>query len=228
MAIPENRLSTIPITADWLSPDERDRIWTEDYEAGPIAIGDPSAGQAYQSWHLTYADGTGTFTVTPETTGSPVDVRTGILNVTQCTFAFDQNGNVTLAYTESGVAKLYWYDTAQQKFVTDTITDAIFPSVCMDDKRTTQNTANDIALFYTKQQPDTTYNLYYRKQRERFLTEYELEAGVPPYVYKFGMHAGLRIQIGLLSGLTAPVAEYILKESGEYLLLESANRIIKE
>lgn len=228
MAIIEDRLSTVPVTADWLPPDELDRIWTEDYEAGPVAIGDPSLGQAYQVWHLTYNSGPGTFTVTPQTTGSPVDVLTGFTNVEQCTLAFDQNGNVTLGFTQAGVAKLYWYDTQQAQYVTDTLTDFIYPSVCMDDKRTTQNTANDILLFYTKQQIDSTYDLFVRYQRDRYTIEHLLAEDIPPYVYKFGMHAGLRVQIGLLNQVTAPTAEYILLETTDYLLLESGFRLLQE
>ena len=118
MAIIEDRLSTTPVSNDWISPDDLDRAWLEDYEAGPVALNDTSEGLFYQSWHLTYNALTGDFVATPLTAGAAQTVLSGIFNVENCTFTFDQNGHVTIAYTQSGQAKLYWYDTLAADWVT--------------------------------------------------------------------------------------------------------------
>jgi len=200
MAIPEDRMSTIPVIVpfkDWLSPDHLGHEWKEDYEGGPIALNDPSAGLDYQVWHLTWNQTTGDFTVTPQTVGSPVVVIT-VANVTQCSLCFDQNGHVNIAYTAGGTAYLYWYDTDAAGHVTTPLAAGTTnPMLSLDDKRTTQTDASDILLWYTRQQPDTTWNLYKREQRERFLTEDLMATDVYPYVYKAGMNFGLRGQIAL-------------------------------
>lgn len=199
MAIINNKLSTQALSGDWLSPDDRSRSLDEDYEAGPIALNDVSSGLSYQPWHLTYDDGTGDFTVTPETTGSPVVVL-NVLLVTQCSFAFDQNGHVNIAYISNGQAFLYWFDTDVANWVTTQLEFGVFsPTLCLDDKRTTQSNSSDILMFYTKEDlviPET-YNLYYRQQRDRFTIERELLAAAPKFIYKLGMHNALRVQLGL-------------------------------
>lgn len=229
MAFPDDRLSTEPITDDWLSPDDLDRTWLEDWEQGPIAVSDTTEGLFYQAWKLEYNSGTGDFVITPQTTGPPVTV-TNVANVTQCTFTFDQNANVTIAYTVGGEAKLYWFDTVLGQYDTRNFgSDMIFPSVALDDKRPRQANSSDMLLFYTEQQPDQTYTFFHRRQRDRFDDEIELKTGLAtPYVYKFGMHKALRVQIALLAGITAPEAEFILLESGDYLLLEDGDRLMKE
>lgn len=202
MGIIDNRLSTTPVTNDWLPPDDRNRVnWLEDYEAGPIALNDPSEGLSYQPWHMVYNPSTDDFVVTPETVGSPTTVL-NVADVDQCTFTFDQNGHVTIAYQVGSDAYLYWYDTLAADWVTDLLdTGVTWPSVYMDDKRETQNDANDILLMYTIQQIDDSWNLYYRQQRDRFTIEYLLKEGCQPYLYKTGMHYGLRGQIALLSSI---------------------------
>lgn len=197
MAIPEDRMSTTPVPGTWLSPDERGREWKEDYEGGPIALSDPTRGLDYQVWHLTWNNISGDFTVTPETQGSSA-VVTNAANVTQCSLAFDQNGRATVAYTSAGQAYLYWYDTDEAGFVTTTLDAGVVnPQLSLDDKRSTQTNASDILLWYTRQQPDDSWNLYKREQRERFQTEDLMATNVYPYAYKAGMNNGLRGQIAL-------------------------------
>jgi hypothetical protein len=195
MSSPEDRMSTTAVTADYLSPDERTRDLDEDYEAGPVALSDPSQGLDYQVWHLTWDFATGDFTVTPETSGSP-SVIINAANVTQCSLAFDNNGRVNIAYTANGQAYLYWYDTVAGSWTTDALEFGIItPTLTLDDKRTTQTGANDILLFYTKDNGDGTYSLYRLRQRDRYGSEKLMLASFPPYLYKLGMHSGLRVQV---------------------------------
>jgi hypothetical protein len=152
---------------------------------------------------MTYSDPE--FTVTPQTTGSPVVVHS-VAGVTQLSFCFDQNGNTTIAYTQAAVAYLYWFDTLAGMYVTTASAEgAISPAVTLDDKRVTQTQSNDIILMYTKQEIDLIYTLFMRRQRDRFLIEYEQATGVRPHIVNFGMHKGLRLQISLQGAFPPPV-----------------------
>jgi hypothetical protein len=201
MSIPDDKLSVDPLPGIWLSPDELFHLPIEDYEAGPLAIGDTSKGLHHQIWKLTYDGGTGDLIVTPEVTLTPVTIIT-VANVTQCTFAFDQNGDVTIAYTVGGVAFMYWYDTDEPAWVTTQLADGVTnPTVCLDDKRTTQTNSSDILLLYTIEETPGVFTLYSREQRDRFTDETLLKVGTRQYIRKLGMHKELRVQIGLSTTL---------------------------
>lgn len=197
MTVWAHRLSSSVRSGSYLSPDERSRDLDEDYEQGPIALNDISQGMDYQAWHLTWDSGTGNFTVTPETTGSPVVVLNAP-SVTQCSLAFDQNGHVHIAYTSALYPYLYWYDSVLGSWATLAMPFGITtPTVCLDDKRPRQIDVNDILLFYTKpNMAGDAYDLYYREQRDRFGIEYLLAYDFPPYIYNLGMNDVLRVQIG--------------------------------
>lgn len=200
MSIPEHRLSTTVVPDDYIPPDERDRYLLIDYEAGPIALNDNSAGVAYQPWTLSYNPMTGEMTATPETTGSPVVVLT-VMNVSQLSFAFDQNSHINVAYTANGSPYLYWYDSVAGDWVTDMLdNDYVGPTLTMDDKRITQSNSNDVLLWYTKQQPDFTWRCYTREQRDRFTIEYDM-GPCEKWIYKCGMHSGLRVQVTTQAGI---------------------------
>ena len=78
---------------------------------------------------------------------------------------------------------------------TDLGSDVITPSIALDDKRVSQNSANDMLLWYSKPDGGGAYNLYMLRQRDRFLTEYLMESGIStPYITKLGMNDGLRVQ----------------------------------
>jgi len=194
--IPEDRMSTAFVDADWIPPDGYDRTMMNDFELGPIALNDTSQGLMYQNWQLTWSGGTNNFTVTPELVGAPTAVL-NVANVTQCSLSFDQNGHVSIAYTSNGLAYLYWYDTLVVNWVTTALGAGVTsPMVSLDDKRPTQSPLNDIILWYTKQDPGGTWSLYRKLQRERFLNEKKMLDGIAlPYIRKCGMHSGLRIKI---------------------------------
>lgn len=195
MTIREHRLSTTVVQSDWISPDERTRSLDEDYEAGPIALNDTSQGLKNQVWHLTWDFASGDFTATPETTGSP-QVVLNATSVTQCSLAFDQNAHINIAYTSGGVAFLYWYDTVADNWTTTQLgSSVITPTLTLDDKRQRQTNSSDVLLWYTKQNPDGSTNLYTKEQRDRYLIEYDM-GPFPRYLYKLGMNVGFRVQVG--------------------------------
>ncbi|GAI18079.1 unnamed protein product [marine sediment metagenome] len=151
MAIPQDRLSTVPVPDDYLPPNGDTNYLLEWHEGGPIAINDTSAGLNYQGWVMTYSDPD--FTLTPDTTGLPETVGLPVAGVTQLSFCFDQNGRASIAYTQGGVAYLYWFDTVAADFVTTASAEgAISPALTLDDKRVTQTQSSDMLLFYTMQE----------------------------------------------------------------------------
>jgi hypothetical protein len=173
--------------------------YLDDKERGPRALNDPTFGLSDQNWHVTWDSISGDFTATPEKYGAP-SVVLNAAGVIQCSFAFDQNGHINIAFMTTTQAKLYWYDTALGYHVTDTLDAGVTtPTLTLDDKRTTQTQSSDILLWYTIQQPALTWNLYYRQQRDRFDTERLLLADTLPYIRKLGMHEGLRVQAELTS-----------------------------
>lgn len=196
MAIPDNRLSTDPFAADYVDPDGRVTNINEDWEAGPIAIGDTTEGRKYQAWHLTFDSGD--FTITPEDTGAPVVLLSGEDSV-QCSFTFDQNGRPSLTWIDSaGNGYAYWYDTAGAGDYAKTIFQTPTTSVAMtmDDKRTNQIQSCDMILFYTYEEAGR-HLLFCRYQRDRFDTPYPLKDPAWPYLHKCGMNVGLRVQLSM-------------------------------
>ena len=195
MAHFENRLSTTVLPDDYIPPNGQSNHLLEWHEGGPIAVGDTSAGQNFQGWVMTYSDPD--FILTPDTIGGPV-IPLSVAGVTQLSFCFDQNARATIYYTLAGIAKLYWFDTMAGMFVTTESTEgAVSAALTLDDKRSTQTQANDMLLYYTKQQPNLSYTLFMRRQRDRFETDFFQRANVLPHVVNLGMHKSLRVQLSL-------------------------------
>ena len=203
MTIPDHRLSTEVKEAPFIPPDGNERDWLEDFEKGPIALNDTSEGINYQDWHLTWDDGTGDFTVTPDV-GSPSVVLNAV-NVISCSFAFDNAAHVTIAYVTTGnVGHLYWYDTVAIDWVTTDFIDEISSMMlALDDKRETQTNSADVVLLATYVELGQ-YNFYSLEQRDRYLIKYPMLLDTYPYIYKYGMHEELRGQIVLASARAQP------------------------
>jgi len=182
MSLPNNQASTGANVARYISPYDRIKLPLEDYEYGGIALNDGSQGLEVQVWHLVY-DGEetsptyGNFTVIPETTGAPV-VVINVPNVISCCLAFNQNMDIFIGYElrNNGGAKYYWWDPTLPGYTTTTLTAGSKSlQCCMDDHRAqmTQQGTNDIILGYMR-----SGTLYYRQQRDRYLTERSLGTGL--------------------------------------------------
>ena len=199
MAIPQGRMSTEVVEGAYAPPENRVFYALINYEKGPIAIEDVSAGLLYQNWTLTWNPANNELTAFPETTELPVVIVT-VADLVSVSFTFDQNARISFAYTTEVSSYLYWYDTALgQTVTTDLGADAITPALFLDDKRKTQNQANDMLLWYTKANGGT-FDLYMLLQRERFLIEHLMASGLESqYIHNIGMHEALRVQITLKS-----------------------------
>jgi len=201
MAIPQGRLSTVPVEDVFLPPEARTFKRLTSYEIGPLGIEDMTLGLLYQPWTLDYNKLTGEITMTPNTTGSPIVLGITVMDILDINFTFDQSGRLSFAWKTLTNTYLYWYDTALGYTVTtDLGTDILSISLQLDDKRATQSVVNDMILWYTKADGLGTCTLYNKLQRDRFTVEYEMATLLPvPYLQNVGMHYGLRVQLQLSS-----------------------------
>ena len=192
MAIIQNRMSTEPVPSAYLSPDDIAHDPLTDIEAGPIALSDPSAGQKFQTWILTYSDPD--FTLTSQTVGSP-SVVLQAAGVIQLGVAFDQNGRETICYNTATNGFLYWWDSAIPGFTTTDLGTAVQSlALTLDDKRNTQTQRNDILLWYTL--PGAVdYDLFVRYQRTRYTEELPMWQATLRRIIQVGMNVGTRVQV---------------------------------
>ena len=185
--IPNQSLSSVNSPSEFLPPrDITPFNVLDNYEIGGVALSDPSQGLQVKIWRgqldgnniVLSAEG-----VTPTTVVTDTDI-------TEFQFTFDQNMQPFVAYVAGGAAKYLWYDTQLEDFRTTVLgADHITPRCAMDDKRRTQNAANDIILAYVRNN-----NLYFRAQRDRYTIEYLLYTGSIATVRQVGMTRGNRFQ----------------------------------
>lgn len=164
MALPENRLSSLPVIREFLDPDGRTpRNPLEDYERGGIAIQDPSQGLDVRTWKITAkVDGIWIQSYQAET---PWLIIPGE-EINYVSLAFDNNMNICICYRQLEVVKLYWYDTTVQEMVITEFPEAFVGCVTLDDKRAWFSSLNDVLFFYIRDE-----GLYYRQQRDRYQIE---------------------------------------------------------
>lgn len=203
MALPDNTLSTRAVRTPYIGARALQGSATVDHEDGGIALQDPSRGLMYQIWRARIInDG-----IVIDAPSVPEFVAYSGTDITEVSLAFDQNMRLTMAFVESGEAKLLWYDSfIGQEVVTTLPADAVTPRVTLDDKRRTQASVSDIILGYKRGN-----SLYYRQQRDRFQVEYDPTEPMPEPertetraaiaqqggLIKIGMSRGLRLQFML-------------------------------
>ena len=196
MSMPGNAVSSTPVAAALLPPDRLDRLLnlTVDYELGGVALNDPSQGLQVQAWEA-WSDGTRVWVAPSPARVPAVLVLTGA-GITEVSLAFDQNMAASLAYVEAGVTKMYWFDSAVPGMVVTAFAGASSPMITLDDKRgfSTRGGTSDILLFYLR-----AGGVYYRQQRDRFITERLMAIAVPPNsrIVAVGMGLNNRMQVWL-------------------------------
>lgn len=200
MTIPDHRLSNQVVDGIYVPPEGEIRYtFIDDKEGGPVALVDTSGGMNYQVWEMSYSDPD--LILTPRDSGSPVTVLS-VPGIRQASFCFDQNARPSVCYGTDSSFFLYWYDSDIAEFVTTEYPDVVGGMLSLDDKRYRQIGANDIIFWYTEEVSPNVYNLYTREQRDRFTIPYLMKVNgvapeVPPYLWKAGMHQGLRGKVTL-------------------------------
>ncbi|USD19956.1 hypothetical protein MJO52_12795 [Microbulbifer variabilis] len=191
--LPDNQLSSQAVPTAFIGGAALPVRHIIDYERGGIAIQDTSRGLDYQTWRVRILnDGKAIVLDAQQVAASTVISGT---NITEVSLAFDQNMRPVIAYVESGTAKLYWYDSSQAQQVTTSWPGIITPRVSLDEKRPLQQQASDVIFAYLK-----NGNLYHRRQRDRYGSEYLLASNVnSPGLVKIGMSRNFRLQFLLKS-----------------------------
>lgn len=191
MSLPGDALSSEPLPSYFLGA--RAQIFPDyvDYMDGGVDIQDPSLGLDYQTWAAEIVENrimlsAPTFPETPIYTGD---------DITEVSLAFDQNMQVCIAFVETGMAKLLWYDTiASQLVVTELGAGVSHPRVALDDNREFNRTGSDVILAYIKDGA-----LYYRQQRDRYGIERQLSSGPWIALVRIGMGSTLRFQFQVVA-----------------------------
>lgn len=192
--IPENRLSTVPLRAAFLSPDGGRTSVLKDKEYGGIALRDPTRGLFYQKWDFAAVGNTVVISAPNHPSGVLFIHDSAIKEISA---TFDQNMNPCVAFVDAaGIPWLYWFDTALNNQVQTRLDTTlglgegvISPRVCLDDKRLLQTGRSDIILSYIKNN-----TLYTRRQRDRFGVAFVMAYRVPAKIMDVGMNRSNRLQ----------------------------------
>jgi hypothetical protein len=155
---------------------------------GGVALNDASQGLEAKVWTATY-DGAQILVSAPSVAPTLVKAQANVLALS---LMFDQNMQPACAYElSSGAPQLYWYDAILPGYATLTLPVGSFDVLCaLDDTRPFQSPASDMLVTYQR-----AGTLYYRQQRDRFLTEYALKSGLPTgRLVQFGMNLNWRMQ----------------------------------
>lgn len=191
--LPDNVESSISFGGIYLPPDERVTTPVVDYELGGVALNDATQGLLVRGWKATL-DG---YTVKLQADGSAtVHNLFDDVNITALSLAFDQNMRWSVGYIGDGVLKLNWYDSSINERVTSSFgADNQYPKMALDDKRHESLLTSDIILAYIRNN-----TLYYRQQRDRFLTERALRTNLFPgtKLKNIGLNKNLRLQFELV------------------------------
>lgn len=182
--IPDRVVSTTPVPAPFLAPDDIPWQPDIDYEYGGVALNDGTQGLRVKIWQFRL-HGEDVIVSAGDVEPVVLFTRSGITEISGC---FDQNMNPTVGFVQNGQMVLWWFDTVEADQVF-TEFDGHSPRVCMDDKRATQSAANDIILSYVE-----SGMLKTRTQRDRFGTVDSLyNVGTYP-LRNVGMNSVLRLQ----------------------------------
>lgn len=191
MSMPNNALSTKPIVGAFLPPRTVLRntpaLGLLDYHMGPVALSNPTLGISYQLWRVR-GDQTGIYLSAPNTPEFAILPGQSAIWVA---LAFDQNGNVFIAWTANvtGQSYFYWFDTTIPGYRITAIpgvVNRVF--ACLDDARPTEFQVDDVMVSYVR-----LGQLCMRQQRDRFGVEYNLGAAPGDIVQMFMTHV-LRLQ----------------------------------
>ena len=187
--LPDNVLSTTPITASFLSPRDAPPMPLIDYELGGIAVSDASQGLMVKSWRMRWV--AGDFILDAPAVAPAVVLSKP--NVSNFSFTFDQNMKVFITWTDDQGCWYWWYDTTLPGYRTvQMASDVQTPKCSLDDKRLNQISISDIILAYMR-----NGSLYYRQQRDRFGTERLLKDNVGGYLRRVGMNQVWRFQFDI-------------------------------
>ena len=187
--MPLNILSTTPVQAQFIETVNRRSAPLVDYERGGIALLDGSQGMNIQEWKVEVI-GNDVFVFALNTPPTLVFSTPGI---TEISLAFDYSMNPTFAYVDGSGAHLRGFDTSVGGIVTTDFPGILNPRITLDEKRDLFAVDADIIMAYTR-----SNGLYFRQQRDRYLTEYLLKEDVNATLVSVGMNTSNRLQFQMI------------------------------
>lgn len=154
-------------------------------DLGPIAVGDTSQGTSARVW-----------TATLDKSGQVVLEDYGVLFTRQGLYriclTFDTNGRPSVAFEDKDGVWVWWYDTLISANTFAYIGQGNTPFIRLDERRADFSAIADMVLVYFRDG-----KLFFRLQRDRFLTEYttQFENIFPTTVLNFGLADNQRLQL---------------------------------
>lgn len=192
--LPDNTLSPKAFVNGFSFPVKQPGDFLVDWELAGVALNDPSQGLMVKLWELNVKPNTDTGfqdVVVSAPGVSPIVLFSGN-GITEAALSFDQNMNPFVAYLQSGVPKIYWYDPTIPAMTHTTLPAGCYDLRCtLDDKRQFNVGESDIVLGYIR-----AGSLCVRYQRERYAVENVLRAGIgaSARLVSMAMNTGSRLQ----------------------------------
>lgn len=169
--IPNNTITHRSVVTRMANPDHLKTTGLTDYELGGVSIGDATQGLVGWLWTCRVINSD----VTLQREGLASQVIFTQANIADVSFAFDHNMRPAFAWQDTtGNCYLRYYDTLTLDYAVIPLGVARTPRMTLDDKRSVSGNTSDIICAYMK---DTS--LYYRQQRDSFLTERLLVNNLP-------------------------------------------------
>jgi hypothetical protein len=190
--LPNDAISTVPITAPFLWPDSQRLTFLEDFEAGGVDIQDTSAGLSDYRWRC-FVGPTG---IHIQRDGLPDQLWITVNGVLEVALAFDQNMRPAVAYRlQDGRVYLRWYDSQIAQYTTTDFGLGKNPRLTLDDKRPSQMANSDVIFAYMRDGA-----VYYRRQRDRYQVENQIASGLTAttVLRNIGMGTNWRLQFELV------------------------------
>lgn len=197
--LPDNTLSPKAFVDGFSFPVKQPGDLLVDWELAGVALNDPSEGLMVKLWKLTVEPNTDTGfqDVVVSAPGVAPTVLFSGNGITEAALSFDQNMNPFVAYLQSGVPKIYWYDPTIPAMTHTTLPAGCYDLRCtLDDKRQFNVGESDVVLGYVR-----AGNLCVRYQRERYAVENVLRTsiGSNARLVSMAMNNGARLQFRLRS-----------------------------
>ncbi len=193
MSVPLHTFTVVPVTAAFLPPldEPYDPLYMR--ATGGIAIGDGSQGREVQFWTVVYGSG-GVISVQAELSGTP-GYELAVDGVLSVCLAFDSNMAVALSYMKADGGYLYFYNGLINDYQTNYYPEATSCRVVVDKTTEFFNAQSDVIFAYT----DTSDELHYRQQRDRYTIEYDVPGGSAGWeLIRLGPSFDNRLQFQLL------------------------------
>jgi hypothetical protein len=183
--IPNNLILPTPQKTEFRPPYDDDYAPLTQRVLGGTAIGNGANGREVQRWDVFYEGGV--IKVAPE--AGAVEFTLTVAGVLTVSLAFDSNMQVTLGYTKADGSYLYFFNSLTSSFQTDFYPGSTSCRVVTDDPRNVTSDASDVIFTY-----ELDGNVYYRIQRERYVTARLVGPSQGLTILRFAPNAVNRLQ----------------------------------